>query len=171
MTYSWGSRSVWMENILLHRPKRWLPDKYPNYDDLLAAAVDAAVSAPQAPKDLASWRWGVFNAVDIQHPILGKIPLVKKWSGPGIQEQSGSGYTVKAVTRHHGPSERFTANLADMDQSTLNLVTGEAGNFTSPYYMDQWKNWYEGTTLTLPFTKEAVQRTKAHQLRLEPIKH
>ena len=171
MTYSWGMRSVWLENILLHRPKRWLPDKYPSYDDLLAAAVDAAVSAPQAPKDLASWRWGVFNAVDIQHPILGKIPLVKRWAGPGIQEQSGSGYTVKAVTRHHGPSERFTANLADMDQSTLNLVTGEAGNFTSPYYLDQWKNWYEGTTLTLPFTKEAVQRTKAHQLQLEPIKH
>ncbi len=147
VTYSWGMRSVWLENILLHRPKRWLPDKYSNYDDLLAAAVDAAVNAPQAPKDLASWRWGAFNAVEIQHPILGRIPFLKHWSGPGVQEQSGSGYTVKAVTRHHGPSERFTANLADLDQSTLNLVTGEAGNFLSPYYLDQWKNWYEGTTL------------------------
>jgi penicillin amidase len=170
MTYSWEMRSVWLENILLHRPKRWLPDKYANYDDLIAAAVDAAVSAPQAPKDLASWRWGAFNAVDIQHPILGRIPLLKHWSGPGVQEQSGSGYTVKAVSRHHGPSERFTANLADLDQSTLNLVTGEAGNFLSPYYLDQWKNWYEGTTLTLPFSKEAVQNSKAHQLQLEPIR-
>jgi penicillin amidase len=169
-TYSWLQRSVWMENILLHHPKRWLPDKYPNYDELLAAAVEAAVNSPGAPQDLASWRWGAFNAVEIQHPILGKIPLMKYWSGPGVQEQSGSGYTVKAVTTFHGPSERFTANLADLDQSTLNTVTGQGGNFLSPYYMDQWKAWYEGTTFTLPFSAKAVRAAKEHQLTLEPTK-
>ena len=169
-TYSWEMRSVWLENILLHRPKRWLPEKYPNYDELLTAAVDAAVNGPQAPKDLASWRWGTFNAVEIQHPILGKIPLIRRWSGPGVQEQSGSGYTVKAVSRAHGPSERFTANLADLDQSTLNTVTGQGGNFLSPYYMDQWKAWYEGFTFTLPFTAKAVEAAKAHRLVIEPAK-
>ena len=169
-TYSWEMRSVWMENILLHRPKRWLPDKYANYDDLLAAAVDAAVNSPAAPKDLASWRWGAFNAVEIEHPILGKIPIIRHWTGPGVQEQSGSGYTVKAVTRHHGPSERFTANLADLDQSTLNVVTGQSGNFMSPHYMDQWKAWYEGSTFTLPFSVKAVDAAKAHRLVLEPGK-
>jgi penicillin G amidase len=167
-TYAWEMRSVWLENVLLHHPKRWLPDKYSNYDDLLAAAVDAAVSAPEAPQDLASWRWGAYNAVEIQHPILGKIPVIRHWSGPGVQEQSGSGYTVKAVTRHHGPSERFTANLADLDQSTLNTVTGQGGNFLSPYYMDQWKEWYEGTTATFPFTPQAVEAAKSHRLILEP---
>jgi penicillin amidase len=169
-TYSWEMRSVWLENILLHRPPRWLPEKYPNYDELLTAAVDAAVNSPDAPHDLASWRWGAFNAVEIQHPILGKIPLIRRWSGPGMQEQSGSGYTVKAVTRYHGPSERFTANLADLDQSTLNLVTGQGGNFLSPYYMDQWKAWYGGTTFTLPFSAKAVDAAKAHRLELEPGK-
>ncbi len=169
-TYSWLQRSVWLENVLLHRPKRWLPDKYPNYDELLTAAVEAAVNHPQAPKDLASWRWGPFNAVEIQHPILGKIPIIRRWSGPGVQEQSGSGYTVKAVTPYHGPSERFTANLADLDQSTLNIVTGQGGNFLSPYYMDQWKAWYEGTTFTLPFTTKAVEASKSHRLVLEPGK-
>jgi len=169
-TYSWLQRSVWMENILLHRPKRWLPDQYPNYDELLTAAVEAAVNHPQAPKDLASWRWGAFNAVEIQHPILGKIPVIRRWSGPGVREQSGSGYAVKAVTRYHGPSERFTANLADLDQSTLNLVTGQGGNFLGPYYMDQWKAWYEGTTFALPFSAKAVDAAKAHRLVLEPIK-
>jgi len=170
-TYVWEMRSVWLENVLLHRPKRWLPDKYPNYDELLAAAVDAAVTAPDAPKDLASWHWGNFNAVEIQHPILGKIPILRHWSGPGLQEQSGSGYTVKAVTRHHGPSERFTANLADLDHSTLNTVTGQGGNFLSPYYMDEWKAWYEGTSFTLPFSTKAVTAAKAHELVLEPVKH
>jgi penicillin G amidase len=167
-TYSWEMRSVWLENILVHHPKRWLPEKYQNYDELLAAAVDAAVNAPSAPKDLTKWRWGAFNAVEIQHPVLGRIPLLRHWTGPGVQEQSGSGYTVKAVTRLHGPSERFTANLADLDQSTLNTVTGQGGNFLSPYYMDQWKTWYEGTTFVLPFSAKAIEAAKAHRLILEP---
>jgi penicillin G amidase len=169
-TYSWEMRSVWMENILLHHPKRWLPEKYPNYEELLTAAVDAAVNSPDAPKDLASWHWGAFNAVDIEHPILSRIALLRRWSGPGVQEQSGSRYTVKAVSRHHGPSERFTANLADLDQSTLNIVTGQGGNFLSPYYMDQWKAWYEGTTFTLPFSAKAVDAAKSHRLVLQPGK-
>ena len=55
-TYSWEMRSVWLENILLHRPKRWLPEKYPNYDELLTAAVDAAVNGPQTRPKI--WRRG-----------------------------------------------------------------------------------------------------------------
>ncbi|MGC1961213.1 MAG: penicillin acylase family protein, partial [Candidatus Sulfotelmatobacter sp.] len=167
-TYHWEMRTVWLQNVLLHQPKRWLPDKYSNYDELLTAAVESAVNDPDAPQDLTSWHWGSVNAVEIDHPVLGKIPLIRRWAAPGIKEQSGSGYTVKAVTRHHGPSERFTANLADLDQSTLNTVTGQGGNFLSPYYMDQWKAWYEGSTYTLPFTSQAVEATGAHRLVLEP---
>jgi len=161
-------RSVWLENLLLHHPKRWLPEKFSNYDELLAAAVEAAVNLPAAAKDLSTWSWGAFNVVEIQHPILGKIPVLKHWTGPGVQQQAGSGYTVKAVSRHHGPSERFTANLANLDQSTLNIVTGQSGNFLSPYYMDQWKAWYEGSTFLLPFTAESVETSKAHRLILQP---
>jgi penicillin amidase len=169
-SYHWQMRTVWLQNIMLHQPRRWLPEKYPNYDELMSAAVESAVHGPEVPKDLASWHWGSFNAVEIDHPVLGKIPLVRRWAAPGVREQSGSGYTVKAVTRHHGPSERFTANLADLDQSTLNLVTGQGGNFLSPYYMDQWKAWYEGSTFTLPFTSQAVQASAAHWLELQPAK-
>jgi penicillin amidase len=169
-TYHWQMRTVWLQNILLHQPKRWLPEKYPNYDELLTAAVEAAVNEPTVPQDLAAWHWGAVNAVDIEHPVLGKIPLVGRWAAPGVNEQSGSGYTVKAVMPHHGPSERFTANLADLDQSTLNTVTGQGGNFLSPYYMDQWQAWYEGSTFTLPFTSRAVEASGAHRLVLEPAR-
>jgi penicillin amidase len=169
-SYAWEMRTVWLQNVLLHQSKRWLPEKYPNYDELLTAAVEAAVSSPEAPQDLTKWNWGRINAVDIEHPVLGKIPVLKRWAGPGVKEQSGSGYTVKAVTRHHGPSERFTANLADLDQSTLNTVTGQGGNFLSPYYMDQWHAWYEGTTFTLPFSAPAIEASRAHRLVLQPAK-
>ena len=169
-SYHWEMETVWLQNVMLHQPKRWLPEKYPNYGELLAAAVEAAVSESNAPPDLASWRWGAFNAVDIQQPVLGSVPLLRRWAAPGVREQSGSAYTVKAVTRDHGPSERFTADLADLDQSTLNVVTGQAGNFLSPYYMDQWRAWYEGTTFPLPFTPTAVDAARAHRLVLEPAR-
>ena len=49
-TYGWGMQSVWLENVLQHQPKRWLPDSYASYDDLLEAAVEAAISgAGSAP--------------------------------------------------------------------------------------------------------------------------
>ena len=169
-SYHWQMRTVWLQNVLLHQPKRWLPAKYSRYEELLTAAVEAAVKEPEAPQDLASWHWGAVNAVEIEHPVLGKIPLIRRWAAPGIREQSGSGYTVKAVTPHHGPSERFTANLADLDQSTLNTVTGQGGNFLSPYYMDQWKAWYEGSTFSLPFTSRAVEVSGVHRLMLEPAR-
>jgi penicillin amidase len=167
-SYSWPMQSVWLENVMRERPAHWLPESYANYDELLTAALDAAISEPDAGRDLSSWKWGKFHPVEIQHPILGRIPLLKHWTGPGVQEQSGSGFTVKAVTRDHGPSERMTVDLSNFDQSTLNPVTGQAGNFLSPFYMDQWNAWYRGYTFTLLFSPAAMERARAHQLVLDP---
>jgi penicillin amidase len=64
----------------------------------------------------------------------------------------------------------MTVDLANLDASNVNLVTGESGIFLSPYYMDQWKAWYEGTTFAMPFSKEAVTKAKQHELALEPPK-
>jgi penicillin G amidase len=165
-TYHWMMETVWLENVLTHQSTRWLPSAYPTYDDLLAAAMEEALK--KAPADLNSWNWGSEDSVTIQNPILGRIPIVRRWAGPGVQPQSGSGYTVKAAGRDYGPSERFTADLSNLDSSTLNTVTGQSGNFLSPYYLDQWQAWYTGYTFTLPFSKSAVEDATAHRLILEP---
>ena len=169
-SYRWAMQSIWLENVLLHQPKRWLPESYMNFDDLLAAALQDAVTTSNAPKDLSSWKWGSVNPAEIQHPIFSRIPVLQQWAAPGLREQSGSGYTVKAATRLHGPSERLTVDLSNLDQSTLNVVTGQSGNFLSPYYMDQWKAWYEGSTFTIPFSEEAVERAATHRLVLQPAR-
>ncbi|HXM23151.1 MAG TPA: penicillin acylase family protein [Terriglobales bacterium] len=172
-SYRWMMSTVWLETVVQHQPKRWLPEAYANYDELLTASVEAAVDSnsghgSDAPQDLNSWNWGDFHPLEIQHPIFSKIPFLRHWAGPGLQRQSGSEYTVKAVSRSHGPSERMTVDLANLDQSTLNLVTGEAGNLFSPYFMDQWSAWYEGFTFAWPFSGPAVEKARAHELVLEP---
>jgi penicillin G amidase len=155
-----------LENVLTKQPKRWLPAQYADYDALLAAAVSAAVDSPEAPKDLSRWHWGHFAPIEIDHPVLSRLPIVGQWTGPGLHDQSGGSVTVKQVHRAFGPSERYTADLSNLDHSTLNTVTGQGGNFLSPYYMDQWQAWYEGTTFPLPFSREAVTAAKRHELML-----
>ncbi len=62
----------------------------------------------------------------------------------------------------------MTADLSRWDDSRLNLVEGQSGNFLSPHFLDQWDAWYNGSTFDLPFTAEAVARDKQHQLILLP---
>ncbi len=167
-SYQWEMSSVWLENVLQQRPTRWLPSAYKSYDDLLVAALEGAVAAPDAPKDLASWSWGEFHAVDVEHPVFSHIPLLANLAAPGKHKQSGSGLTVKAVGSDFGPSERYTADTSNWDRSTLNITTGESGQLFSPHALDMWPLWYEGRTTELPFSAAAVEKNRQHRLVLEP---
>ena len=165
-SYQWMQETTWFENVLTNQPARWLPSGISTYDELIAKAAEQALKS--APGDLESWRWGVENSIAIQNPILGKVPILRRWTGTGTNVQSGSVYCVRAVGRAHGPSERYTADLSNWDATTLNTVTGQSGNFLSPHYMDQWQAWYRGYTFSLPFSKTAVVNAAAHRLILEP---
>lgn len=166
--YTWYRSTVALENLLTTQPKAWLPPKYSTYEELITAAVEMAVSDPSAPGDLKTWERGRAFPLQIQHPVLGKVPVLNRFTGPGIVPQSGSGQTVKQVGRGFGPSERLTVDFANFDASTLNIVTGQSGNFLSPHYDDQWPLWYEGRTKLLPFTTGAVTKAKANTLTLQP---
>jgi penicillin G amidase len=167
-SYRWAMSSVWLENVLTKQPARWLPPGYSDYESLLTAALENAVKQSGVPADLNQWKWGKNSPVEINHLVLSQLPLIGRFTGPGLHPQSGSGQTVKQVGRGFGPSERLTMNFANFDESTLNLVTGESGIFLSPYYMDQWAAWYEGSTFAFPFSQGAVEQQRAHEMTLVP---
>jgi penicillin amidase len=167
-SYHWGMSSVWLENVLTKQPARWLPPGYSDYGRLLTAAVENAVKQQtEVPSDLSQWKWGGNYPVEIDHLVLSHLPLIGRFTGPGLHPLSGSSYTVKAVGRGFGPSERLTWNFANFDESTLNVVTGESGIFLSPHYMDQWTAWYGGSTFAFPFSQAAVEQHRAHEMTLE----
>ncbi|MFZ3340973.1 MAG: penicillin acylase family protein [Terriglobales bacterium] len=167
-SYRWGMSTVWLENTLNKQPARWLPPGYSDYGAVLTTAMEGALKQPGVPSDLAKWKWGENYPVEIDHPVLSQLPLVGPFTGPGRHPLSGDSYTVKAVGRHFGASERATWNFANFDRSTLNLVTGESGVFPSPYYMDQWTAWYGGSTFMFPFSAAAEEKRRAHEMTLEP---
>ena len=74
--------------------QRWLPRGYSNYNDLLTAAVEAAVSDPEAPASLSTWKYGRAFPVVFSHPFWGRVPLIKNSAGTGPTPQSGNAYTV-----------------------------------------------------------------------------
>jgi len=172
--YHWGMQSVALENILLRQPPLWLPPNYASYDELLAAAVEAVVASPEAPQSLSAWTWGTARPFQLEHPVLGKIPVLRRWAGPGRYQASGDGYTVKqmghgeAYAFQQAPSERMTVDFSNLDATTMNIVTGQSGQIFSPHYLDQWTAWMEGRSFAFPFSDGAVDRTKKHELRLEP---
>jgi len=179
-SYHWAMSSVWLENVLTRQPARWLPPGFSDYGSLLTAAVENVVkqtalvanqpsdSVSLAPADLNQWKWGENYPVEIDHLVLSQLPLIGRFTGPGLHPLSGSNYTVKAVGRGFGPSERATWNFANFDESTLNVVTGQSGIFHSPYYMDQWAAWYGGSTFAFPFSQAATERHRAHEMTIEP---
>jgi penicillin amidase len=170
--YSWSNKSYAEEWLIMHTPARWLSSRYSNWDDLLTAAVARGLVEAQAPHDLSTWHYGHFHTVDIEHPIYGQSALLQRLIGvpigTGAQPQSGDGTTIKQVGHTFGPSERFTADFANFDDSTLNLVLGESSNPASPWFLDQWHAWYHGTTFSLPFSHAAVDAATTHTLTLTP---
>jgi penicillin G amidase len=164
----WFMGPVWLESVLSHQPPQWLPAGYDNYDELLTAAVEAAISDSKTPKSLNLWTWGRVHQVDIKHPFWSNFPILRRAAGPGPHPLSGDGLTVKQVGKQFGPSERFTANLADLDNSTLNIVNGQSGNIFDEHYNDQWDAYYNARTFKLPFSHEAVEAAAQHHLKLEP---
>ena len=160
------------EELIVHQPARWLPQNYASWNDLLTATVAVGLRAAHARTDLTRWPYGVTHRIDIEHPLFGDMPalraIVHLPVGTGSSPQSGDVTTIKQVKNVIGPSERFTADMSNLDNSTLNIVNGESGNVLSPWFHDQWESWYHGTTFPLPFTPAAVAQAATHTLTLLP---
>ncbi len=166
--YHWGESAFAEEEIVMNAKPGWLPPAYKDWNALLTAAVRKGMSEGRAPLDVSHWAYGRWHVVDIEHPLAFLLPVIGRIAGTGPQPQSGDGTTIKQVGRDFGPSQRFTMDWSNIDGSTENIVLGESSNPLSPYFRDQWNDWYNGTTFALPFTPAAVAAQTTHTLRLLP---
>lgn len=166
--YDWSSSSFAEEEIVMHASPDWLPPNYKNWDALLTEAVRSGMKNGNAPADVTQWAYGSWHVIDIEHPLSGFLPYFSRIANTGPLPLSGDKTTVKQVDRAFGPSQRFTMDWSNIDGSTENIVLGESSNPYSPYFRDQWNDYYGGTTFALPFTPAAVAAQTRHTLRLLP---
>jgi len=161
--YTWDEDRTALEQLLQNTPARWLPHAFPNWNDLLTTAVERGLHFLNAPRDLSTLTYGSKHPIDIAHPIFGShspvSTLLGVATGSGFHPNGGDFTTIKAAGLHFGPSERFTADLSDPDNTHANLPTGESGNPASPNFLDQFQPWLQGTTFTLPLNHPTIQHT------------
>lgn len=167
--YEWRS-TAFLQKILTERPPNWLPPAFKSYDELLAAGADRAVNMlveQSKSSRIRDWEWKKFDSLDMLHP-LGRQGALKQLLSISGKPQSGTLYSVRAATTHHGPSMRFIANLANWDDSILLIPAGESGQLGSGHYTDQFSYWYEGKPIFIPFSAPAEAKTRKHVLTLKP---
>jgi len=167
--YSWRS-TAFLQKILTERPAKWLPIGYKTYDEFTIAAADLAVArlAEISRKSrIDDWAWKRFDALDIVHP-LGRSGFLKTFLSITGKPQSGTAYSPRAATKHHGPAMRFVANLGNWDESILLIPGGQSGQPGSSHYTDQFPYWYEGRPIYQAFSDLAEVNSRKHILILKP---
>jgi penicillin amidase len=159
--YNWGETHTALELILQNTPARWLPPTFSNWNDLLATATQRGLA--HAPHNLSTFTYGPTHPIEIPHPIFGShspiSTLLGAATGTDLHPNSGDSTTIKQTGLHFGPSERFTADLSNPDNTHANITTGESGNPASPWFLDQFQPWLQGTTFTLPLNHPTIQHT------------
>lgn len=132
-----------------------------NRDPLFAADFDAwlmevfsqalAAGRQRLGGDLSRWKYREISTWDVEHPVFARLPVLKGWLGNGRVAVSGSPSSPKQVLRALGPSQRFVADLGDWERSLANVPVGISGHPFSGHFRDQWKDYYDGNGVPMPF--------------------
>jgi len=166
----WWRDKVFLENILTQRPPEWLPKGVTTYDVLLISSANDAVATlarETGTSDVARWQWGRFHPLNMVHP-LGRAGTLHALLSIGPYANGGTIDTVKAMGVGHGPAMRMVSDLSNFDNSLMEITTGESGQVASPYYRDQFQEWFRGRGILAPFSEAAEEKRRAHRLTLVP---
>nr|MCU0248123.1 penicillin acylase family protein [Bryobacter sp.] len=146
-----------IEKLLRERPSDW----FDNYDELLLRALADAVEEGKKRygPSIGNWRYGAYNALRLQHPVLSRVPQVGQFFTLGPVGMDGSSTTVKQTTPRIGPSMRMVADLSNWDNSLLNTTVGQSGMALSKHFDDQWKTYLAGRSFPMQFRNVTAAET------------
>jgi len=167
---NWSLSTIFIEDVIDHQLTRWLPPTDTDFNATLMSSLDDGLTRIEARlpgRSLASWHWGDTIPLTFHHP-LDSLPFIGHWFDVGPYPQLGTANSVKATTPGAGPSMRMVVDLAKLDNSVQNLTLGESGEITSAYYSDQFQAWYNGSSLPMLFSDQAVDQGAVHRLTLAP---
>ena len=150
-------------------------------DDMLRLAATQAAQrlASVQGTDPARWNWGGLHAITLTSGTFGKsgiAPIEALFNrgpfpvGGGASVVDATGWTLGAgdFATTTVPSMRMTIDLADLDASRWNHLTGTSGHAFHPNYDDQFDAWQHGRQTPWLFTLDRVRDAATHTLVLTP---
>ncbi len=175
--YRWWRSEVFLQNVLRDRPAHWLPREFAatgsvsdGYDALLSRSADEAVREMERRRNtekVGRWSWGTLMPLSILHP-LARSGFLRRHLSIGPIVQSGSSFSVKQTGRSLGPAMRLVADLANLDNSLMNITMGQSGQYLSRHYKNQFPEWYEGRGIRSSFSDAAQDKARVNRLHLLP---
>ena len=123
------------------------------------------------------WKWGDLHSIVFPHALSVQSPLDKVFDiGPfPIGGDTDTPFQTKtmATEGHSGelaaPSYRQIIDFSDFDKSTVIMPLGNSSNMASPYYKNQLRDWFEGKSYTMCWTRTKVEEHKKHTLLLKKL--
>lgn len=126
---------------------------------------------------LESLRWGSAHQATHDHPVLGRLPLLK-WFVNIRQPTSGgdntllrgltSGTGPHPFTNVHGATYRGVYDFSDPDSSVFITSTGQSGHFLSRHYDDLGELWRRGEYIPMSLDPELARGAAVGITHLTP---
>lgn len=147
--------------------------------DIARMALDDALlelSERYGP-NVESWRWGDAHQATQDHPVLGRMPVLK-WIVNIRQSTSGGDHTLdRGLTAGSGPEPYLNVNgagyrgvydFADPDSSVFIISTGQSGHPLSRHYDDLSALWRRGEYVPMSLDPALARAAATGITRLEP---
>lgn len=147
----------------------------PHREGLAGFVKSAAARALTRLVDLAGtepdrWTWGKVHTLAANGP-LARAPLIGKVFERTPRPQSGWHRTPRAeagIPVRTGAVLRFLAEMGEPVEARMVTDFGNSGHVGTAAYGDLVKRWERGELLTLPSTREEVERSARGRLILLP---
>ena len=127
--------------------------------------------------DVESWRWGDAHQATHDHPVLGRVPVLRhlvnirqSTSGGDFTLQRGltSGRDPDPFLNVHGAGYRGVYDLADPDSSLFITATGQSGHPLSRHYDDLGVLWRRGEYIPMSLDAQLARAAAVGVTRLTP---
>ena len=133
---------VW--DLIVEKPKNWLPPEFESWQELLADAARNAERAITSSGPIGDATWGARNTSSVRHPLSTSLPFLSAWLDMPSVPLSGDRDMPRVQARAFGASQRMVVSPGYEENGIYHQPGGQSGHPLSPYYRSGYDDWCEG---------------------------
>ena len=147
--------------------------------EIARLALDDALQwlAERYGPDLDALRWGEAHVAAMDHPVLGRVPLLRYLVNIRLPVSGGDNTLMRSLSAGtganpflnvHAAGYRGIYDFGDQDASLFVISTGQSGHPLSPYYDNLSELWQRGEYLTMSLDTDLARAASVGITHLEP---